>query len=569
MAEIKTVVIVGGVAGGASAAARLRRLSESMEIIVLERSGYVSFANCGLPYHLSATIPDRADLLLQTPESLRERFRLDVRVRNEVVEIDRAGRSVLVRELDTDRVYRQAYDALVLSPGAVPIVPPIPGAERGLVLRDIEDLDRMVARIRPARDIVVVGGGFIGLEAAENLREAGKDVTVVELADQVLAPLDPEMARPVERELRRHGVALELGHSVAAIGDDGALLDDGRLLPADVVVFAIGVRPDAGLAAAAGLELGPRGGIVVDDRQRTDDPGIWAVGDAVEKTDLIDGSATLTPLANIANRQGRRAADDIAGIARPVLPSQGTAIVKVFDFTAATTGWNEKRLRLAGRDFLAIHTHANDHAGYYPGATTLALKLLLDAATGEILGAQAVGRDGADKRIDVLATAIRAGFTGPDLIDLELAYAPPYGSAKDPINQLGYIAENRLSGLTASVDWSELDILAEEGWRLLDVRTAEEFAAGAIPGAVNISVDDLRARIGELVGTDWIVYCAVGQRAHVAVQLLAAHGVTARNLDGGWTTWRNTSAGSPAGPKMTQSPTQGPALTVVGTGKVS
>ncbi|MDQ1306463.1 MAG: hypothetical protein QG671_2295 [Actinomycetota bacterium] len=543
MTELKTVVIVGGVAGGASAAARLRRLSESWQIIVLERSGYVSFANCGLPYHLSSTIPDRADLLLQTPESLRERFQLDVRVRNEVLSIDREARSVLVRDLDTGRDYQQEYDALILSPGAAPIVPPIPGADRGLVLRDIEDLDRMVEQLTHARDVVVVGGGFIGLEAAENLVEAGKRVTLVELSDQVLAPLDPELARPLERELRRHGVGLELGHSVTSIDDVSVQLDDGRQLAADVVVFAIGVRPDARLAAAAGLTLGARGGIVVDDRQRTEDPHIWAVGDAVEKADLVDGAPTLTPLANIANRQGRRAADDIVGIARSVLPSQGTAIVKVFSFTAATTGWNEKRLRLAGRDYLSIHTHANDHAGYYPGATTLALKLLVDPDSGAILGAQAVGRDGADKRIDVLATAMRAGLTATDLIDLELAYAPPYGSAKDPINQLGYIAENRLTGLSASADWSELDILGEEGWQLLDVRTAEEFAEGAIPGAVNIPVDDLRGRIEELSGHDWIVYCAVGQRAHVATQLLAAHGVTAKNLDGGWSTWRNTAAG--------------------------
>jgi NADPH-dependent 2,4-dienoyl-CoA reductase/sulfur reductase-like enzyme len=350
--ELKTVVIVGGVAGGASAAARLRRLSESWRIIVLERSGYVSFANCGLPYHLSSTIPDRADLLLQTPESLRERFQLDVRVRNEVLSIDREARSVLVRDLDTGRDYQQEYDALILSPGAAPIVPPIPGADRGLVLRDIEDLDRMVEQLTHARDVVVVGGGFIGLEAAENLVEAGKRVTLVELSDQVLAPLDPELARPLERELRRHGVGLELGHSVTSIDDVSVQLDDGRQLAADVVVFAIGVRPDARLAAAAGLTLGARGGIVVDDRQRTEDPHIWAVGDAVEKADLVDGAPTLTPLANIANRQGRRAADDIVGIARSVLPSQGTAIVKVFSFTAATTGWNEKRLRLAGRDYL-------------------------------------------------------------------------------------------------------------------------------------------------------------------------------------------------------------------------
>ncbi|MFM2437753.1 MAG: hypothetical protein RLZ55_564, partial [Actinomycetota bacterium] len=509
-------------------------------IIVLERSGYVSFANCGLPYHLSSTIADRADLLLQTPESLRERFDLDVRVRHEVLSIDAAARTVLVRDLDADELMTIGYDALVLSPGAAPVVPPLPGAERGLVLRDIEDLDRMVAAMKGAHDIVVVGAGFIGLEAAENLNEAGKHVTVVEMAEQVLTPLDPEMARPLERELRRHGVVLELGRSVAAVGEDSVTLSDATVLPADMVVFAIGVRPDARLATAAGLAIGPRGGIATDDRQRTSDPHIWAVGDAVEKTDSLDGSATLTPLANIANRQGRRAADDIAGLPVSGPAAQGTAIVKVFRLTAATTGWSEKRLRAAGRDFLAIHSHPDDHATYYPGSSAMSVKLLVDPADGTILGAQAVGKSGADKRIDVIATAMRGRLTATDLIDLELAYAPPFGSAKDPINQLGYIAENRLSGLSPSTDWSEVEGLVADGWRLLDARTAEEFAAGAIPGARNVPVDDLRGQIDALRGDQWIVYCAVGKRAHVAAQLLRSQGIEARNLDGGWQTWRNT-----------------------------
>lgn len=539
MSDIKTVVIVGGVAGGASAAARLRRLSESIDIIVLERSGYVSFANCGLPYHLSGAIADRSDLLLQTPESLRERFRLDVRVRNEVLAIDRAAQVLTVRDLNDDVTYEQPYDALILSPGAAPIVPPIPGAERGLVLRDIEDLDRMVSEIAKARSVVVVGGGFIGLEAAENLREAGLDVTVVELADQVLAPLDPEMARPLESELRRHGVHVELSHSVVEIGDGIATLDDGRQLPADAVIFAIGVRPDARLASACDLDVGTRGGIVVDDNQRTNDPHIWAVGDAVEKADMLDGQAVLTPLANIANRQGRRAADDIVGIVKPVLASQGTAIVKVFDLTAATTGWNEKRLRAADRDFIAIHTHPNDHAAYYPDATTMALKVLVDPTSGALLGVQGVGRDGVDKRIDVLATAMRAGMTVTDLIDLELAYAPPFGSAKDPINQIGYIAENRLSGLSSSADWSEVEKMQADGWQVLDVRTAAEFEQGSIPGSRNVPIDELRAHVSQLRGSRYVVYCKVGQRAHVATRLLNESGIDAVNLDGGWTTWRN------------------------------
>lgn len=542
MAQPKTVVVVGGVAGGASAAARLRRLDADARIIVLERSGYVSFANCGLPYHLSNTISDRGDLLLQTPESLRERFDLDVRVRHEVVAVDPRQRTVTVRNLDAGAEFTLGYDALVLSPGAAPIVPPIPGAERGLVLRDVEDLDRMVAAMGAARDVVVVGAGFIGLEAAENLSEAGKRVTVVELAEQVLTPLDPEMAAPLERELRRHGVDVVLGDSVTAVGPDSVTLSSGSELPADMVVFAIGVRPDAGLATAAGLRVGPRGGIATDDRQRTSDPNIWAVGDAVEKIDSIDGGPTLTPLANIANRQGRRAADDIAGVAASSLPSQGTAIVKVFDLTAATTGWSEKRLRAAGRDYLAIHTHPEDHASYYPGASAMAIKLMVDAHDGTILGAQAVGAAGADKRIDVIATAMRAGLKAPDLIDLELAYAPPFGSAKDPINQLGYVAENRLSGLSASADWSEVEALVAAGWRLVDVRTPEEYASGHLPGAINVPVDELRGRLDEVAGQRWIVNCQVGKRAHVAAQLLAAHGIEARNLDGGWQTWRDSPA---------------------------
>lgn len=533
----RTVVIIGGVAGGASTAARLRRLSESMNIIVLERSGYVSFANCGLPYHLSQTIADRGDLLLQTPESLKERFELDVRVRHEVRGIDRANRQLTVLNLATGEEYLQPYDALVLSPGASPIIPPIIGAQRGMVLRDIEDLDRMIDKLKSAQTAVVVGGGFIGLEAAENLRESGLEVTVVELGHQLLAPLDPEMAAPLVAELERNGVTVELGRLVARVDETSVALDDGRDIPADLVVFAIGVRPDGNLAMAAGLPVGPSGGIVVDANQRTVDPHIWAVGDAVEKTDLLDGTATLTPLANIANRQGRRAADDIAGLPSTVHPTQGTAIVQVFSLAAAVTGWNEKRLKAAGRTYIAIHTHPHDHAAYYPGASTMAIKLLIDPTDASILGAQAVGRGGVDKRIDVIATAMRAGLRATDLIDLELAYAPQFGSAKDPINQLGYIAENRLSGLTDTADWSEVEQRQQAGWHILDVRTPSEFAEGAIPGAVNVPLDDLRASLDELRGGRFVVYCRVGQRAHVATRLLAENQIEACNLDGGWLTY--------------------------------
>ena len=546
MSDIKTVVIVGGVAGGASTAARLRRLSDDIDVIVLERSGYVSFANCGLPYHLSSTIAERDDLLLATPESLHTRFRLDVRVNTEVTSIDPARRVVSASNLATGTTYELDYDALVLSPGATPIVPDIPGAGRGFSLRDVEDLDRMITGVARARDVVVVGGGFIGLETAENLRLRGLNVTIVELGNQLLAPLDPEMAGPVLDEVRRHGVGVELGVAATAITPDAVTVSDGRSLPADAVIFAIGVRPDATLARAAGLEVGALGGIVVDTRMRTSDPHIWAVGDAVEKTDLLDANATLTPLANLANRQGRRAADSITGLNPDVPPSQGTAIVKVFDLAAAATGWNEKRLAAAGHDFLAIHTHPTAHASYYPGAESLALKLLVSPHDGTILGAQAVGYSGVDKRIDVLATAMRAGMRGCDLADLELAYAPPFGSAKDPINILGYIAEDRRRGGAGAIDWSQVADQVASGWGVLDVRTEVEFADGSIEGSINIPLDELREHIGEIRGQRWIVVCGQGQRAHVAASLLQAQAIEVANLDGGWLTWQASPAGRAA-----------------------
>ena len=558
----KTIVIVGGVAGGASAAARLRRLDESAHIIVLERSGHVSFANCGLPYHLSGTISDRESLLLQTPESLWQRFRLDVRVQHEVVDIDAEHNRVTARNLRSGAQYDLDYDALVLSPGATPIVPPIPGRERGLVLRNIEDLDQMLAQETGASHVVIVGAGFIGLEAAENLAAANRSVTIVELGRQVLAPLDPEMAEPILAELNDNGVSVKLGNSVTQIDEGSVTLSDGAVLPADLVLFSIGVRPEVQLAKTAGLELGRLGGIAVDQEMRTSAPGIWAVGDAVEKSDLLaaDGDSALMPLANIANREGRRAADAIMGRGGDVKAGQATAIVQIFGMTAAVTGWNEKKLRASGRAYLAIHTHALDHAGYYPGASTLRLKLLLDSESGAILGAEAVGARGVDKRIDVLATAIRGGLTGPDLVDLELAYAPPFGSAKDPINQLGYIAENRLSGLSPSASFDEVEDLQAQGWQVLDVRDDREVVFGMIPGAIHIPVNELRDRFNELPDAAFVVYCAVGQRAHVAQSLLQAAGAQVRNLDGGWSTWQAAVAAGLAGvastTEMAHSPSQ-------------
>ncbi|MHA6513443.1 FAD-dependent oxidoreductase [Tessaracoccus sp. Z1128] len=534
------VVIVGGVAGGMSAAARLRRLDESAEIIVVERSGYVSFANCGLPYHVGGVIEDRSALLLQTPEALYNRFRLDVRVGTAAVQINRQLREVVVRDVATGREETLSYDKLVLSPGAKPLMPPIPGIERALPLRNVEDTDRMLAAVAEAETAVVVGGGFVGLEVAENLLHRGMKVAVVEALPQVMAPLDPEMVAPVHAVMRAAGIDLRLGSGVTAIGAQDVTLADGSRLPADVVVAAIGVRPDTELAKAAGLRVGPRGGLLVDDRQLTNDEHIYAVGDAVEKVDALSDESVLVPLANTANLQGRRVADDIAGRGRPARHVRGTAIVGLLGLQVAATGWNEKRLRDAGRHYMAIHTHPASHATYYPGASTMALKLLVDPATGEILGAQGVGQDGVDKRMDVIATAMAGGLKAPDLAELELAYAPQFGSAKDAINMLGFIAENRLSGWEDHIQWHEVVEAQNAGAVVVDVRTRGEYAAGAVPGAINIPVDELRERIDEIPngGTPLIVHCGVGIRSHAALAALKGAGREARNLDGGYTTWK-------------------------------
>jgi len=535
-------IIIGGVAGGMSAATRLRRLDESAEIIVLERSGYVSFANCGLPFHVGGVIEKRGALLLQNPGSLKRRFGIDVRVRHEVTAIDPAAREVSVTDLRTGAHSTLRYDSLVLSPGGRPVRPPIPGIERALSLRDIEDTDAMVAAVGPADTAVVVGGGFIGVEMAENLVHRGLRVTLVEATDQVMAPLDPELAALVHTRLREHGVTLVLGASVSAIGGDTATLSDGSVVQADLVVAAIGVRPETSLALGAGLELGPRGGILVDDQLRTSDPAIYAVGDAVEKRDALDDSQALVPLANTANRQGRVVADIIAGHGGSDRPVLGTAVVGVFGLTVATTGWNEKRLRAAGTPYRAIHTHPANHAGYYPGAEPISLKLLFDPVSTMILGAQAVGGAGAEKRIDVIATAMAGGLTAPALADLELAYAPQYSSAKDPVNMLGWVARNMTEGLVNTVQWHEVAGRVAGGATVVDVRTAPEYAAGHIPGSVNVPVDDLRGRLGDLPDGELLVVCAVGIRGYLAARTLAQQGRAVANVDGGYLTW----AASPA-----------------------
>ncbi len=535
------IVIIGGVAGGMSAATRARRLDANAEIIVLEKSGHVSYANCGLPYYVGGVIEEEKDLLLQTPESLHARFRLDVRISSEVIAINRIKKTVSVRNLLTREVVEIDYDKLILSPGASPVVPPIPGVERAMTLRTVEDVERITNRVneKPA-NAVVIGGGFIGVEIAENLIHRGIKTALVEAMPQVLAPLDPEMASLVAKEMALQGVELHLADGVSTIDPITVTLTSGAVLPADLVILAIGVRPDTSLAKAADIKVGARGGIEVDDFNRTSDPDIYAVGDAAEKVDALDGEATLVPLANLANRHGRVAADHISGLITRPVKTIGTAIVKVFDLMIATTGWNEKRLSADGRAYMAIHTHPNSHAGYYPDAKQMALKLLFDPTTGEILGAQGVGIEGVDKRIDVIATAIRGGITAPELADLELAYAPPFGSAKDPVNMLGYISENLISGLVETAQWNQIDDFVAKGFDLVDVRTAVEFGRGSIPGAISMPVDEIRDRVSELKNKDVLVNCQVGQRGHTATMLLKELGFNAVNLDGGYLTWSNS-----------------------------
>jgi NADPH-dependent 2,4-dienoyl-CoA reductase/sulfur reductase-like enzyme/rhodanese-related sulfurtransferase len=537
------VVIVGGVAGGMSAATRMRRLDAEAEIIVLEKSGHVSYANCGLPYFVGGVIEEEDALLLQTPASLHARFKLDVRVATEVTVIDPVAKTVMVKDWLNNEEYSLSYDKLILSPGASPVVPPIPGIERALTLRTVEDVEKIADRVNSKpKSAVVIGGGFIGVEIAENLVHKGIPTTVVEAAPQVLAPLDPEMATLVAKEMRKHGVSLHLGVSAKEVTPATVVLSDGTVLDAELVIMAIGVRPDTSLAKAAGLTIGERGGIQVDDFNRTSNHDIYAVGDAAEKTDAIDGSATLVPLANLANRHGRVVADHIAGREIRPIKTIGTAIVKVFDLMIAATGWNEKRLKAAGRDVMVIHTHPNNHAGYYPDAKQIALKLIFDPKTGEILGGQGVGVEGVDKRIDVIATAMRGGITAPELADLELAYAPPFGSAKDPVNMLGYIAENMASGLLKTAQWNQTQELRSAGYQLIDVRTPSEFNNGSIPGAVNIPVDEIRDRVSEINKQPILVNCQVGQRGHTATMLLKELGFDATNLDGGYLTYSNSPA---------------------------
>ena len=539
------IVVIGGVAGGMSAATRLRRLNEKAEIIVIEKSGHVSYANCGLPYYVGGVIEEEKDLLLQTPESLHARFRLDVRVSTEVLAINPAKKTVAIKNLKNGETAEIDYDKLILSPGASPVIPPIPGIERGMTLRTVEDVEKIASSVgkNPA-SAVVIGGGFIGVEIAENLVHRKVPTSLVEATDQVLMPLDPELATLVAKEMRAQGVDLRLGASVVKVNPDSVELSNGEILTAEIVILAIGVRPEIGLAKAAGLEIGARNGIRVDEFNRTSNPDIYAVGDAAEKIDALDGNATLVPLANLANRHGRVVSDHISGLTVRPVKTIGTAIVKVFDLMIATTGWNEKRLKAANRPHQVIHIHPNSHAGYYPDAKQMTLKLIFDPKTGEILGAQGVGIEGVDKRIDVIATAMRGGISAPELADLELAYAPPFGSAKDPVNMLGYVAENVVSGLSKVAQWHEIDEYREKGYEILDVRSEGECGRGIIPGAINIPVDEIRDRYLELKNKNLLVNCQVGLRGHTGSMLLRELGFNAVNLDGGYLTWINSPAAS-------------------------
>jgi NADPH-dependent 2,4-dienoyl-CoA reductase/sulfur reductase-like enzyme/peroxiredoxin family protein/TusA-related sulfurtransferase/rhodanese-related sulfurtransferase len=550
------LVIVGGVAGGASAAARARRLDEDAEIVVIERTNHVSFANCGLPYHIGGVIKDRAALLLQTPASLKSSLNIDVRTGQEVTAIDRAAHRISVRVLTDGSTYAESYDKLVLCPGATPLRPDLPGMDGPAVmaLRNVDDMDAIKARVDGgARSAVVIGGGYIGVEMAENLRRRDVAVDLVEMVDQIMPPLDREMTTIMEDHLRAHGVRLHLGTAAAAIREDGGgvnvELEDGTVLTADLVILSAGVRPETNLARAAGLTIGPRGGIAVDDHMRTSDPDIFAAGDAVEVRHTVLPDAWLIPLAGPANRQGRVAAENCCGRSTTYASTQGTAIVKIFDMTGGGTGATEKSLKRAGIPYRKVYLHPAGHAGYYPGTAPMHVKITFAPDTGKLLGAQVVGFDGVDKRLDVFATAIRAGMTVYDLESLELAYAPPYGSAKDPVNMAGFVASNLLRGDVAF--WYAEDYPAgTEGAFLLDVRGTAEYEAWHLPGAANIPLGELRGKLAAVPRDKPVrVYCKVGFRSYLAYRLLKGRGYDVATLAGGSTTfraWHRTEAGADA-----------------------
>lgn len=539
MTEPLKVLIVGGVAGGMSAATRLRRLREDAQITVYEMGEHVSFANCGLPYFVSNVISDRNALLLQTPQSLKARFNIDVHVHSMVTKINRETKTVSVTNFQTGESYEDSYDKLIISTGAKPRKLPIPGIDLAFALRSVTDADSIKSAVeRSGRGpAVILGAGFIGIELAENLAKLGVPTTIIQRAGTILSAFDSEMIQPLQQRLVENGVNIIFNAEATEITPSSVVLKDGRTVEASLVFAASGVVPDNALAREAGLKIGETGGLWVDDQQRTSDPDIYAAGDAVEKNGLLTGRQTLIPLANLANRHGRLVADAIAGVETKVHPALGTVIIGAFDLAAAITGLSERAAIKAGIKYQVIHLHPGSHAGYYPGAKRVSLKVLFAPDTGKLLGAQATGEDGVDKRIDVIATAIHGGLTIDDLMDLELAYAPQFGSAKDAINQAGYVGNNVFTGTTPTVQWHEVEGLVAAGAQLIDVRTTGEHSAGDIPGSINIPVDELRERIDEVSDGNVIVHCQVGQRGHTATQILLAHGKNVRNLDGGYVTW--------------------------------
>ena len=533
------IVIIGGVAGGMSAATRLRRLNETAEIIVLEKGPYVSFANCGLPYYIAGEIDERTDLLVQTPETLQARFDLDVRPNSEAISIDSDNKEVVVK---TDQeTYTLGYDKLILSPGAKPFIPPAKGleeAENIFTLRSVPDVDAIAnfINIHNAKKAVVIGAGFIGLEMAESLAHRGIEVTIVEKAPHVLPPFDEEMAAYIRKELIATGIKLYTGLAAESFEEKGKIvvLENGERLESDVTLMSVGVKPETRVALTAGVQTGLRGGIVVDDQYETSQKDIYAVGDAVVVKQQINGEDTMIALASPANRQGRQVADVISGLDRKNKGSIGTAIVRVFKLAAASTGLNERQLQQADEAYEVIHIQGKSHAGYYPNAKTIVLKLLFHPITGKIYGAQAIGEDGVDKRIDIIATAIKAGMTVQDLPELEFTYAPPFGSAKDPVNMAGYAALNLMEGISESVQWYELEDKQAEGYLLLDVRNEGELKSnGRLKGAVNIPLDSLRDRMAELPKDQpIIVSCHSGLRSYAAERILKQNGYQVKNLDG-------------------------------------
>jgi NADPH-dependent 2,4-dienoyl-CoA reductase/sulfur reductase-like enzyme/rhodanese-related sulfurtransferase len=537
---MEKIIIVGGVAGGMSAATRLRRLKEEAEIIIFEKGPYVSFANCGLPYYVSGEISERDKLLVQTPEALYDRFRLDVRPEHEVLSINPEEKTVTAAH--HGKQITESYDKLILSPGAKAFIPPVEGldeAENVYTLRNVPDLDKIMYRIDQVdpKEAVVVGAGFIGIEMAENLKYRGIDVTIIEKAPHVLPPLDEEMAVFVQNELKDKGVKVITSQSAVAFKEKGRIivLEDGTEFKTDLTIMSVGVKPESSLAEQAGIKLGLRGGILVDDTYQTSVKDIYAVGDAIVVKNQISQEDALISLASPANRQGRQVADNIAGISRENKGSIGTAIVRAFDMTAASTGLNERQLRQAGKDVAAVHTLSKDHAGYYPGATDITLKVIFDPVSGTLYGAQAVGVKGVDKRIDIIATAIKGGLTIFDLPELEFTYAPPFGSAKDPVNMAGYAALNIIEGLSDSIQWHELNRELEKGAVLLDVRTESELEAGRFPNALNIPLNDLRERMDELdKEQEYIISCRSGQRSYIGERLLKQSGFKVKNLDGAY-----------------------------------